>query len=71
MLTALQRFLASAPAIDDGIVDTEVVRRLCSDPSAWRELRANQGERIEAARILGASSWQDLGINGREFRVAS
>jgi hypothetical protein len=57
---------------DDGIVDDVVVDRLCADPEAWRNgLPATPGERKAAATRLGASSWRALGINGREFRVAS
>ena len=62
----------TAPVPDDGIIDEVVIERLRSDPSSWRAISATRGERIEAARILGAASWAALGLSGREFRdVAS
>lgn len=64
---ALVLAIPLAPA-EPELVDQVVVDRLRSNPSSWRRIGATKAERLEAARRLGASSWKDLGINGREFR---
>jgi hypothetical protein len=67
----LVRPVRPLPVVDDGVVDEIVVDRLVHDPAQWHNLNATPGERVAAARILGAGSWQALGLNGREFRAVS
>jgi hypothetical protein len=49
-------------------IDHVVVARLLTNPDAWRALNATTDERYAAARVLGASSWKILGINGGRLR---